>query len=449
MRFHAIDPLNEIKMSPNSLERLTADIDATVGIEYELVIMSYGDQIKHTPSRVHDYSMDIMITDFDEIKKFFSTAPTVDRLMDVLYDEYVEWISKHAESLFNKNRTRNIQAYLIDQNETLTRGELLVALEDEKTVQDALEWATDLLIEKNIQNKKSQQNWLKSKGLRSASDVYSEYEDVVDWPHYRSREEEAEEALVAKDLEDFTGFKTALKRGIPNTWIVETDSSISTSDPNSLGGIEIISPPESLEKAFSSYNQIVNWCKRRGHQTNSSTGLHVNISLPNYSKESVDFVKLVLLTGDSWVLDQFKRRGNMYAESAVELIKDRAEMLDDSELTKVIYSTMSNLDNFAHKLLNIGFIDKNTSIHPRENRIEFRAPGGDWLNTPPDQIQNTVRRFVVALDAALDPDKYKKEYAKKLYKLIAPSDNQNKSLGYFASYAAGDISLNRLKELLR
>lgn len=45
-------------------------------------------------------------------------------------------------------------------------------------------------------------------------------------------------------------------------------------------------------------------------------------------------------------------------------------------------------------------------------------------------MKQNVMRFVVALDAALDPNKYQREYAKKLYKLFTDTlrnDNGNVS----------------------
>jgi hypothetical protein len=65
-------------------------------------------------------------------------------------------------------------------------------------------------------------------------------------------------------------------------------------------------------------------------------------------------------------------------------------------------------------------IGKFTSINPKDNRVEFRGPGGDWLGQNFDKIEETLYRTVVALDAATDPEKYRKEYLKKLTDVFAP-----------------------------
>ena len=57
-------------------------------------------------------------------------------------------------------------------------------------------------------------------------------------------------------------------------------------------------------------------------------------------------------------------------------------------------------------------------------------------------------RFVVALDAAMDPEKYRNEYLKKLYKLLAPK-GENDTLAYFAKFAAGELPSSALKSFVR
>jgi hypothetical protein len=57
-------------------------------------------------------------------------------------------------------------------------------------------------------------------------------------------------------------------------------------------------------------------------------------------------------------------------------------------------------------------------------------------------------RFVVALDAAMDPDKYRQEYLKKLYKALAPSGDED-PIAHFARYVAGEVPKQALKSFVR
>ena len=95
---------------------------------------------------------------------------------------------------------------------------------------------------------------------------------------------------------------------------------------------------------------------------------------------------------------------------------------------------------------------KYVSVNLHDNYVEFRSPGGDWLNYDFEVLANTLRRFVVALDAAMDPQKYQREYYSKLYKLLTPDDKslQGQSVvDLFARSAAGALPKSALIQFLR
>jgi hypothetical protein len=79
--------------------------------------------------------------------------------------------------------------------------------------------------------------------------------------------------------------------------------------------------------------------------------------------------------------------------------------------------------DIASKLIHSGETEKYVSINTKDNRIEFRSPGGDWLDTDINKLINTMLRFIVAMDIALDPEKEKKEYAKKFFDLLKGGKN--------------------------
>jgi hypothetical protein len=70
------------------------------------------------------------------------------------------------------------------------------------------------------------------------------------------------------------------------------------------------------------------------------------------------------------------------------------------------------------------------------------------LNDNFAEIDNTLRRFTVALSAAVDPDAYRQEYLKKLYKLLDVSGEKD-PLSYFAKFAAGELPKAALKSFVR
>jgi hypothetical protein len=102
----------------------------------------------------------------------------------------------------------------------------------------------------------------------------------------------------------------------------------------------------------------------------------------------------------------------------------------------------------AHKEIQKGVGDgKYTSAHIQNGYIEFRSPGGDWLaeeNADPAVLQNTMLRFARAMSLAANPSEERREYAKKLYKLIAPEGDSEFAL--FSQFAAGELTAEQLKK---
>jgi hypothetical protein len=124
------------------------------------------------------------------------------------------------------------------------------------------------------------------------------------------------------------------------------------------------------------------------------------------------------------VLEQFGRTGNQYAKSALDIVKTRVqERPGDAAL--LLNKMRDNLEALATKVIHTGDTSKFTSINTKTGYVEFRSPGGDWLDENFDKIENTLLRFVVALDAAMDPQKYRDEYLKKLYKLLNPAGQKD------------------------
>jgi hypothetical protein len=125
---------------------------------------------------------------------------------------------------------------------------------------------------------------------------------------------------------------------------------------------------------------------------------------------------------------------------AVRKNPDRAQELMDR--------MKSGMDQLASKVVHSRSTDKYTSINVKDGYIEFRSPGGDWLNDNFKEIDNTLRRFTVALSAAVDPEAYREEYLKKLYKLLDVSGEKD-PLSYFAKFAAGELPRAALKSFVR
>jgi hypothetical protein len=170
----------------------------------------------------------------------------------------------------------------------------------------------------------------------------------------------------------------------------------------------------------------------------------MGVSLPNTGGE-VDFVKLTLFLGDEYVLKEFGRISNHFCEAAMSKIKKRLSTDRGTAVADAMTLMRHNLIELAQRSIadNMGF-GKYTSINPKSRYIEFRSAGGEDYFTDIDRLKNTLLRYAQAMTIAGNPAAYRREYYKKLYKLISPKEN-DPALALFARWSAGELSVDQLK----
>lgn len=297
--------------------------------------------------------------------------------------------------------------------------------------------------------------FLESEGYRSMRDIYQDA-DLL-WPYISSSGNGGQAVEdVASEFGDAIGRPWNASssyhgaRRAPGKYVIEPDGSLEPDDPSSEAGLEFVSPPLPVAELLSDLQKVVAWAKSRGCYTNDSTGLHINVSVPSWqgNLEKLDYVKLAILLGDQYVLDQFGRAGNTYCKSALELVKSRiAQRPEDAGA--LLKKMRDQLNTTASKLIHSGQTNKYTSINTKDGYVEFRSPGGNWLDEDIGKIESTLLRFVVALDAAADETKYREEYAKKLYKLLTPSNDSIDTLQYFVKFSSGQLPKSALASFVR
>ena len=305
-------------------------------------------------------------------------------------------------------------------------------------------------------------------GLRWMSDIASEF-DLM-WPVITYTGQSSEGGFsrenaeqLADSLESALGVKTKVSSGYHSatrddeTWIFEPDMSLDADDSDNMP-VEIVSPPMPLEECLRQMENFFTWAEDNGAYSNSSTGFHMGVSLP-YRGGNVDYVKLALFLGDEYVLKEFGRSGNRFCEAAIKKIRGRIK--GNKEAVGGAMELMKhNLLELAQKALEInnhGF-GKYTSINPQGGNdstrphlergakyIEFRSAGGSNYFEDIDKLKNTLMRYAKAMTVAADPAAERKEYYKKLYKLISPPEG-DPALDLFSRFAAGEISSTDLKK---
>jgi hypothetical protein len=480
MRFNqiveAFGTLNEISMRPSILRQLAADINAKAGMEFEMIVPNIStDEDNQEP----DYDANESSRNFSQIEDFFADGEYNSRrdvrsMIQQMQEKFYEWLDEKIQEDWAEQEADLVYSFVVENvsdEDILDFGEYddedrAKFEEDPDFKRKVITDYVDNAIEKqtadydgareefgdDARSSADEEEWLDQE-FPTMLDVSGEFD--IGWPHYYNPDSGDNDIdSVADSFKDDIGKPVVASSSYHSAtrnntdYIVEPDSSLEAE--GSDGGLEFISPPMPVDEMFSDMDKIVNWANNYGCYTNASTGLHMNISVPDMSTQKLDFVKLALLMGDEYVLEKFERLGNYYAKSAMQTVRERVAQRPE-DAGKMLEEMKERLNALATKVIHSGETSKYTSINTKDGYVEFRSPGGDWLasyNEDKGNIENTMLRFVVALDAAMDPEKYRNEYLKKLYKLLAPK-GENDTLAYFAKFAAGELPQSALKSFVR
>jgi hypothetical protein len=504
--------IDEVSMSPTSLEAFANSPEADgmlIGVEFEMCVpdASTGD---NEPEWEYDYEYNESARDIDEILNFFRNGDfsnmsrsDSERYRSELYDEYLDWTNEAANRYIDDNtdeldslirdrlegeidradvkdeaRTRWIEANpnedpdsddaaadirVITLEMIEDRVDELMADTSSREYQYAYDQARQEM-EDDFRNSGDgdQEAWLSDIGVSDMQDAERQW--GFDWPHmYDSNEGnyggDADVDDVANNFESSTGYEA---KGYTNYhsgnrsqqqqegyFIIEPDASIDANQGDA--GLEFISPAMPLKDGLEMIKKVQAWAKKTGCYTNKSTGLHMNISVPNMTTDNLDYVKLALFLGDEYVLQEFGRAYNSYAKSAMAIVREKIQA-NPENATALLAKMKEHLGAAASKLVHSGVTQKYTSINTKDNYVEFRGPGGDYLDEDIPKLLNTALRAAQALRIATDDTAYKQEYAKKLYKLISPEGewtDPNNSVALFSRYALGQINKSELVSNVR
>lgn len=180
-------------------------------------------------------------------------------------------------------------------------------------------------------------------------------------------------------------------------------------------GVEIVSPPLPPTEALTQLEAVFNVLSQFDIQTNESTGIHVNISLPKM--DSFDPLKLVLFMGDRHILQKFDRMTNTFTKSQYQRV------VDSVNATGMIPTSVPELIKLGQEgLAETGkYFSVNLKHLPKY--LEFRAAGGKDYHTRLKDIREVTGRWLSAVEIAADPSSNRREYLKKLAKIFDESSS--------------------------
>jgi hypothetical protein len=455
--------LDEAEMTPKAFQDFLASPLVTgmkMGFELESVI--HNVRSESDGETENDMGYDERVTDIDGIVGFFGEGDdpngerTLNTLRNNLYDDFMQWQDAEFDEYFKTDAAQTdlkefIREYLEEKDYTDRQQRLEFDNAEEGRVSDVYAEAEMSGIEKlrdewNDNDTASWEKYCDVMDMNYMSDVLNKYEHYLYWP-YISYGDDNDSYLnleyVADELKSETGIDASYDDSYHSVsreraqekgqWIIEPDSSIDA-DESEDAGLEFISPALEINEALKQMKQVLEFIRGRGY-TNTSTGLHINISVPDYNVDKLDYVKLAIFLGDKYVLEQFDRLSNHYCDGAYKKIGNKVQQMKGDELKAVMNKMKEGLTLAASKIIHTGYTSKYTSINTKEGYIEFRSPGGNYLDDPVEKLTNTALRMALALRIATDENMYKKEYQKRLYKVLNDAGEQD-DLVKFKDYVA-------------
>jgi hypothetical protein len=457
------EDLLEVDMSSSALRSWAKSDEAKgvrAGFELELIFVDtqretdeYGDEA--------DMDYDEPIGTLDDISTFYGYEDAWLNLQPVDEDRFREAV---IEDLMDYE-SKLVVERMMDEEYGLIRDKL----EGDENFESMDEDAQDVFLEKEVREQGDiwteveeevkeevhgsvtwDQFW-EHENIQAMSDLLNRY-DLV-WPHYVEEGGGTSVDTWAQEISEITGKGTnvsAQYHGSPKEqgkYTLEPDSSLSVDDGPDAGW-ELVSPVMPLDEALDQLEKLFAYIEEKDGDiyTNESTGLHMNISVPQGN--DIDYTKLVLFSGDKFILDKYNRLSNNYANSALGQLEARAATMPPELAAEAMQKMKDNLEDTAEEYVRAGTGQaKYTSIHIKDGYIEFRGPGGMYTNKSFGENMDVMLRFARAMTIAADPQAYRQEYQKKLYKTLSKSESSERTIdSLFADFQSGEINKEVFKK---
>jgi hypothetical protein len=194
----------------------------------------------------------------------------------------------------------------------------------------------------------------------------------------------------------------------PDSWRVETDTSLSE------GGVEIISPAYPMPEALKYLEEMLEHITFVG-STDSSTGLHINMSIEGKSfTNDFDPLKLALFVDEGYVEKFFKGRTDSWFARSINSWIGAAvkghEDADAAKLRKVLLKAMP-----AERLMGVN--TTHATMDLESSRVEFRYLGGEGYEHKHSHVKLQILKFALYMKLAFDRNYRRREYLSKLIRL--------------------------------
>jgi hypothetical protein len=223
-----------------------------------------------------------------------------------------------------------------------------------------------------------------------------------------------------------------------DTWYIEPDSSLEEEEPFDGTSMEIVSPPIPAAEAIATMKEFVAMAKSIGLYTDSNTGLHINVSIP----DKLDALKLVVFSGEEHVLKKFAREESNYVEPVLQRLKrTTGEPIKGIKIDADKKGLVKWLGQIAKNATN----NHTASVSDNGDYISFRHAGDDYLNNL-DAATEVIGRFVRIMVIAATPTAYQDDYNKRLMAILAPTIDADRAARGLVITEPSSPALNWIKK---
>lgn len=220
-------------------------------------------------------------------------------------------------------------------------------------------------------------------------------------------------------------------------WYIEPDGSLEADNPAD-GTAEIVSPPLPALQAMADLKKFYSMAAQLGLYTNSSTGLHINVSIPG----DLDVLKLAVFLGDQHVLQQYGRADSYYAISVGKELEP-SKLGGQTKLMNKLRDKNVVDQAMLGKIIGDYAKQHTASISYNGTYVSFRHAGGNYLGDF-NKVYNTVGRFIRAMIIASTPGAYEREYQTELAKYGIAAQSQS-GLKSTSKLAAADATIKYIR----
>ena len=212
-------------------------------------------------------------------------------------------------------------------------------------------------------------------------------------------------------------------------WALVNERGIELDNPGDQA-LELVSPPMQIKESLDYIKKIFSWMQKKKYYTNETTGFHMSISFKDKEQtRKIDPLKFTLFMGEEYVMKTFRRTmedfeamgQDSYAEPLIRnLKKDLLLAMKNSENIEE-YMNTTNIKKWlmlARKELILEKFYSNNFMKLAHGYIEVRMVGNRAYHRKYDKIEEMALRFARVLEISFNPELGKKEYYKKVAKIM-------------------------------